>query len=139
MDQEYRISKLGGGIAISIAFFIDLVQMGLALLVIGGVLNTFVISPIVYLSFWTWLKLKGVKFLDKKNATTVISGAIIEAIPFINALPGLTVSITRIILNTRLEDMAKKHPVVAKKAKIVDANQPAKQSPSDTLDLREAA
>lgn len=106
MAVEYRISKLGGGIAVFLALSIDLLQLGLDFIGIGGVINPFMITPITYLSFWTWFVLKGIKFGSRKNATTVLIGSIIEMIPYVDLLPGITVMTARIILNSRVEDLA---------------------------------
>ncbi len=104
MPVDYRISKLGGAIAITIALLIDLLQIGLDLVLLGGIINPFIITPIAWLSFWTWFKIKGVKFSEPKNVTAVAIGAIIELIPYVDVLPGNTLAVARIIFNTRVDD-----------------------------------
>lgn len=112
MAVNYRIGKLGGGIAIFIALLIDLAQLALNFLLIGGFLNPFIVSPVVYASFWWWFRSRGVKFSDPKNITTLFIGSLIELIPYVNSLPGLTVMVAKIILNSRVDDIANSGGVV---------------------------
>lgn len=112
---NYRIGKLAFGIAVSLALSIDLTQMGLnAAWGIGGVLNPFIITPSTYLSFWTWFIFRGIKIGSRKNMTTVLIGTLIEMIPYVDLLPGITVMVTRIMLNSRIEDLAASDTIVGK-------------------------
>lgn len=107
-SPRYRIGSLNAFFLISFSLTVDLVQAILDLFIIGGIINR-IISPFVYLILWTWFHFLGIKFAKSgKNAASLLVGFIIEMIPYIDLLPGWTVSTIILISNSRREDAGKK-------------------------------
>lgn len=103
-DVKYRISKLTATFMLVIALIIDLVELLLALLLVGLVLNR-LITLLEWFIFGLWFTILGVPFFTggKRMATTT-GGIIIGLIPGVGALPEFTLSIFLLILISRSED-----------------------------------
>lgn len=115
MNTEYRIGKAAAVMAVIAVLIIDiLIQPLLTFLIVGVVVNPIIITPATGFVFWLWFKGRGVQFASKNNMITTLTAVIIEAIPVINTLPGLTLWVVRVIINTRIEDMANSQGITGK-------------------------
>ena len=65
-----------------------------------GFLVTWIISIWAWLTFYLWFKLKGVNFMQGKNALKLVGGGVIEIvpIPFVSALPAWTAVVVMLII-----------------------------------------
>jgi|GEM_PF-6589739 len=99
-----RISFVTAFFLIATAVTFDLIG-GLAAFVPG--LGT-VVAVFAYILFFLWFALLGVQFMSGKKALqklgTMAVGFIVEALPFLGALPALTMSVILIVLITYAED-----------------------------------
>lgn len=109
---EHKISNVKAGMMISIALVIDGIQALVSLLhfipLLGNiaaiVLNT-VISVTAYASFTLWFALNGIHIFKKPRGVAVtVTTMILEAIPFIKMLPGLSFWVWRIIVISRVKE-----------------------------------
>ncbi|MBI2097836.1 MAG: hypothetical protein HYT46_02815, partial [Candidatus Vogelbacteria bacterium] len=99
-EIHYRISAIESGLMIAVAIIYDLVQIALTWLFIGSWLMTIWAG----MTFGLWFTLKGASIISGRRAASLGIGAIIEAIPLLNALPGWTVSVIISLSVTRAED-----------------------------------
>jgi hypothetical protein len=83
-----------------VALCVDLIQFGINLLspipIIGIPLAVglgFVVSTLAWALFYLYFKMKGVDFSIPKKGIGFVGGAILEFIPFLNALPGWTIGV----------------------------------------------
>ena len=92
---------------IAVAVIYDLVQIALTWLLgwIGvGFIGSWLMTIWAGMTFGLWFTLKGASIISGKRAAALGIGAIIEAIPLLNALPGWTVSVIISLSVTRAED-----------------------------------
>ena len=105
---------------ITVAVIYDLVQIFLTLIGIGFLIN-WIISIWATLTFGTWLALRGISPMKARRGVTWGASVVIKMIPFLNALPGWTVSAITTVTTVRLEDELARHPALAPIAKIGQA------------------
>jgi len=106
-EINYRISVWESGLMIAVAVIYDLVQIALTWLLgwIGvGFIGSWLMTIWAGMTFGLWFTLKGASIISGKRAAALGIGAIIEAIPLLNALPGWTVSVIISLSVTRAED-----------------------------------
>jgi uncharacterized membrane protein len=70
------------------------------------------------LTFFMWFMMSGVRFIKSKNIGVVATSAIIEIIPILNILPGFSLSVWRVIKNTKEEDKERNKKNLKKTTKI---------------------
>ena len=103
---HYRINMLMLVLMIMVALVIEMVQVFLnltVLLAIGGLYVSFLGMTI----FAIWFKILGVTFVGGRAGLKIISlgtAAVIELVPFLNALPSFTLGVLIIALISRMED-----------------------------------
>jgi hypothetical protein len=103
-EQTQRITKTTAAFMIVVAVFFDLLQLLLTVLLIGIVLNP-AIDVVAFLTFYLWFKLKGVSLTSSnKQLIATVSGYIVEIIPILNALPGITIATIARIIVVKTED-----------------------------------
>lgn len=90
------------------ALFFDSLQMFLNFILIGIILNPILVTPLASLTFYLWYKTRGVGLSDSAKRFAAYVGAfLLELIPILNFLPGLTFSTFVMITITRAEDKEK--------------------------------
>ncbi|OGN25458.1 MAG: hypothetical protein A3A13_03135 [Candidatus Yanofskybacteria bacterium RIFCSPLOWO2_01_FULL_43_22] len=104
--HHYRIATWEAGFMIGVAIVFDGVAALLGLLIIGGVVNSFV-AIVASFVFGLWLHSKKVSLADTRVLIRMVSGLVIELIPIVNILPAWTFCIVSTILLTRLQDKSK--------------------------------
>ncbi|MFM2357539.1 MAG: hypothetical protein RJA61_276 [Candidatus Parcubacteria bacterium] len=114
MEAEYYAQKTQSQAGVSRITFLMMMavaivcDISLALIAlipyVGWVING-LLSPCVFILFFTWYKIKGIKYTSMRKMAVLPAGLLIEMIPYINILPGWTVSV---ILNTRGDMVNKK-------------------------------
>lgn len=105
-DHPKRIGNISAGLMISVALIFDAIQTILTFIGIGIIVGPF-ISLWSFLTFFTWFKIKGVTFIDRAGGKKVAAWAgtfLLEAIPGLNSLPGITIATIATIIFTRIED-----------------------------------
>ena len=128
---EYRISTMTWIFMTSVAVVFDLLQILVTLLAV-------VLAPLAVLTipitgaalciFWLWFMINGVSYLSGNKMglklTSALSSSIVELVPVLSALPGVTIGVTGVIIASRIED-AEKAKAAAKKAAQSRPNVPA--------------
>ncbi|MBI4135954.1 MAG: hypothetical protein HY481_00150 [Candidatus Vogelbacteria bacterium] len=107
-EINYRISIWESGLMVAVAVIYDLVQITLTWLLgwIGiGFIGSWLMTLWAGMTFGLWFTLKGASIMSGKRAASFGIGAIIEAIPLLNTLPGWTVSVIISLSVTRAEDI----------------------------------
>ncbi len=102
--NKKKIGWVTAGMIIVLALIFDAIQIFLTLTVIGTVFSWFV-SGLAWIIFLVWFMLLGVSYFDKGGAVrllTVFASVITELLPLINALPGLTIGVTALIVQHNL-------------------------------------
>ena len=104
-------------------------------LIIGafGAIFESILGALGFLTFYIWYKLRGVSFTEGglRKLVTFLGGAFIEIVPFLNALPALTVSVILMILIVKREDARYNKSVARRSAandnvsRVDDYNAPA--------------
>ncbi|MBI2100643.1 MAG: hypothetical protein HYT47_01320 [Candidatus Vogelbacteria bacterium] len=105
---QYRIPVWESSLMIAVAVIYDLVQIALTWLLgwLGlGFIGAWLMTLWAGLTFGLWFTLKGASIMNGRRAASFGLGAIIEAIPLLNALPGWTVSTIISLSVTRAEDI----------------------------------
>jgi hypothetical protein len=95
-NDNYRIDKQTAISMVVVAILFDLISIVPGLNVVSLVLGN--------LTFGLWFKMKGVGLIGKKKIATWGGEGIIEAIPALSALPGITVGVILMLVITRTED-----------------------------------
>ncbi len=112
----YRIPAWEAVMMLIIAGIFDIAQIVLVAVLgwIGGVgfIAPWIFTVLGGLIFGVWFTVKGASIINGRRATSFGLGAIIEAIPGLNALPGWTVAVGLALTATRAEDMGLKLPTV---------------------------
>lgn len=107
MEKIDRIPKGTAILMVGVALFFDLLQMFLNFVLIGFILNPILVTPIAFLTFYLWYKMRGVGLSDSaKRFAVYVAGFLLELIPILNTLPGLTLSTLTMIMIVRAEDKA---------------------------------
>ena len=94
-EIHYRISAIESGLMIAVAVIYDLVQIAMTWVLgwIGiGFIGAWLMTIWATKTFGLWFTLKGASIMSGKRAAAMGLGALIEAIPLLNSLPGWTVS-----------------------------------------------
>lgn len=90
---------------LGVAIFFDVFQMFLNFIIIGMILNPILVTPFASLTFYLWYKMRGVGLSDSaKRFAVYVAGFLLELIPILNTLPGLTLSTALMIVIVRAED-----------------------------------
>lgn len=104
--MTHRIGTVTAGLMIGLAVLVDGIQFLLTLTVIGSIV-AMLISAFVWITFLIWFALCGVSYFDRGAAVRggiVIVSAITELVPFINAVPAVTLGVVALIIHSRIED-----------------------------------
>ena len=107
-EIHYRISAIESGLMIAVAVIYDLIQVAMTWILgwIGiGFIGAWLMTIWATMTFGLWFTLKGASIMSGKRAATLGLGALIEAIPLLNSLPGWTVSTIISLSVTRAEDI----------------------------------
>lgn len=108
-----KIETVTAILMILVALTIDGLQVVLDFIIIGVVFNP-IITAASYLIFFLWFSLGcGIKFRGKK-LTGVATTLIIELIPFLSSLPGITFGVVITILTNWAETTAQKGGIAEK-------------------------
>ncbi|MEK7079947.1 MAG: hypothetical protein AAB883_01640 [Patescibacteria group bacterium] len=107
-----KIGPMTLGLMAGLALVLDVIQFFLTLTVIGSFVSMFV-AMLAWIVFFIWFALLGVSYFDAKGGKKLaIAGVsfISELIPFIDALPGLTIGVIMLVLqhNKEVDEMAAK-------------------------------
>lgn len=62
-----------------------------------------IVSPIAFLTFYLWFKLRGIKFATAKRSGVMGVGFILELIPLLNTLPAWTLSVILVIMDIKMK------------------------------------
>ncbi|MDP2651135.1 MAG: hypothetical protein Q8O98_00940 [bacterium] len=97
--QEPHLKNSTIALMVSVALFCD---------ALGALLNLMAIGPIVtivaYPVFAMWFYMKGIKLLSPKRLTIQGGTLIVEILPLISALPGITAMVVLTILDARVKE-----------------------------------
>lgn len=89
---------------LAVAVLFDLVNATVNLIPFLGQVFSVLISIVGYCLFGFWFMKRGVGFVDPRKAASFFGSSIIEAIPILNILPGLTLGVFLTIAVVQLED-----------------------------------
>lgn len=82
------------------ALFFDGFQTLLNFILMG-----WLVTPLAFLTFYLWFRMKGVNFASAKRAGTMGLGFLIEIMPIINTLPAWTLAVVLIILDIKKKEL----------------------------------
>ncbi len=108
--EEQEIKKVTGAFMIIVAIIFDAVQALINLIPIVGQVLSFFISIFSFLTFYVWFKMNGISFAKPKRALKFGGGMLVEAIPILNVLPALTLSVFMMISETRMKKVLSQIP-----------------------------
>ena len=89
---------------IAVALLFDVVNASLNLIPFLGQILSVLVSIVAYCTFGFWFLKRGVGFANPKRAVTFFGSGVIEAIPVLNILPGVTLGVALTIAMVQLED-----------------------------------
>lgn len=117
-----RIDRSTGLLMIVTAFLLDTIQAALALMPIVGILLGPLMSFIIWLTFFIWLKLHGVTVGDNiKRIGIMLAGFVFESIAILDVLPIWTATILIMVVLVRREDKKKIKDFIKAKQSAVDS------------------
>lgn len=99
--KEIALESHTIALMISTAAFFDVLQW-----VMAFILMDWLISIFAYLTFFVWFAVYKIKFTSPKRFLTAGTSMLLEIIPFVAALPALTVAVTIISLDTKIKKIA---------------------------------
>lgn len=104
-----RIDSSTGNLMVITALGFDFFQGIIGMLpIVGPMIAGFIINPIVFLTFFVWLKLHGVSIGDSvQRLALMFGGFLIELIPLLNILPAWTLTIFMTVLIVQRSDKRK--------------------------------
>jgi len=101
---------------IFVALLFDAAQAIIGWVPIAGNILADLFSVAVFLTFFLWFRMYGISMLTPKRLKALITGGVIEMIPFINILPAWTGVVIYLIGTTKINEIVEKHPKLAKAA-----------------------
>lgn len=138
MNTTYRISGFSLWAVVGFALTLDLLQFLLTLTVVGSV-GAFFLGAVGGIALWLIFILHGVKYSGSgalKKIGASFGTLVLEMIPFIDALPLITVGAVMVILQTRKEDVEKQKQQEAEENQRMRSLQ---QQQADWAQARQAA
>lgn len=102
--QPSRIDTGTGAMMIAVALLFDTMNAGINLIPFLGQILGVLVSIVAYCTFGFWFMKRGVGFTNPKRAVTFFGSGLIEAIPILNVLPGVTVGVVLTVLMVQFED-----------------------------------
>lgn len=102
--QTNRIDTGTGAMMIAVALLFDTMNAGINLIPFLGQVLSVLISIFAYCTFAFWFMKRGVGFANPKRAITFFGSGLIEAIPVLNILPGITIGVVLTVLMVQFED-----------------------------------
>jgi hypothetical protein len=109
MAVPYRINNVTFGLILAATAVVDLIGFLLALTVIGSIVGTFM-GVLAGILLWITFMIHGVKYSGTaglKKVAATFGTMVLEMIPMINALPMVTTGAVIVVLQSRIEDIAK--------------------------------
>ncbi len=92
----YRISKTTGAMMMTLAIICDILSI---IPIVDDI-----VAILYLLIFFVWFSIKGVPYFSSSNFKTQIAVAIVEFIPLVSILPGISYSVFKRIATSRVED-----------------------------------
>lgn len=114
--EKSQISETTIFLMIFSALCLDGLQALIGWIPLFGNILAGLLSIFIFLTFFLWFKIHGITMLTPKRLTALAGGGIIEMVPFINIFPAWTGVVIYLIGTTKVRELAKKHPGLAKKA-----------------------
>jgi len=98
MEEKHkkRIGNLTFGLMVALAIILDIIS------IIPGA--NIIVDIVAALVFGLWFMLRGVGFVNPRRFSVGIIAIIIELVPFLSILPGITAGVVITILSVRTED-----------------------------------
>lgn len=112
-NEEQEIKKVTAAFMIIVALIFDGVQALVNLIPVIGQVLSFFISIFSFLTFYVWFKMNGVSFSKPKKVLRFWGGAFVEAIPILNVLPALTLSVFVMLSETRTKKVLSQVPGIS--------------------------
>ena len=98
---------------ISTALLFDTIQALFGWIPIVGNILAGLFSIFIFLTFFLWFWMHGIKMISPKRFAAMGLGGIIEMIPYINILPAWTLVVVYLIGTTKIKEFTQKHPGLA--------------------------
>ena len=145
MKKKERISLITAGLIIALAVATDFLQGLLTLTIVGSIPSMF-LGALVGIILWLIFIIHGVKYSGVgglKKIAASFGTMVLEIVPFVGALPLVTIGAVLIILQTRREDAekAKKQEAqmaATQKNALMEAQMAARQTANDNNAKRAA-
>lgn len=112
-EQDVRINGFHKYALLSVAFAVDFLQFIFVFIPVIGIFLSSILTVVMRIVFWVWLRILGVGFADKSNRYFVnVSMTIVEMLPLLNnIIPGWCIGTLVIIRQVEREDMEKQREV----------------------------
>ena len=108
---------------VAVALLFDLITFLINFIPIAGQIISIIIGGISYGVFIIWFISKRVRLMTSKRFATMGGGLIVELLPIINMLPGITLSVVLTILSTKAKEVEKKTKTKKNVLKLVRQNE----------------
>jgi len=118
-DKETQIKDTTAFLMIFTALCFDGIQALIGWIPFVGNALADMMSIFIFLTFFLWFYMNGIKMVTPKRLGSLGGGGVIEMIPFINILPAWTLVVVYLIGTTKLKELAAKNPTLAKGAMAV--------------------
>lgn len=116
MDKGAKLKDVTIFLMIGTALFFDFFQTVVGWIPFVGNVAAMIVSGFAFMTFFLWFYLNGISMITPKRLLAMIGGGIIEMIPYINILPGWTLTVVFLIGTTKVTEFAQKHSRVASMA-----------------------
>ncbi|MEQ1561335.1 MAG: hypothetical protein ABL899_01270 [Nitrospira sp.] len=109
-DDNEEIGDIQSIMLISTAVFFDICQALADFIPFAGWIAGVFVNIFAFLTFYVWLKMLGMSFVNPKRAGIMGGGFLIEMIPIVNALPAWTFAVVTLIGTTKAKRIIGKIP-----------------------------
>lgn len=114
--KEPKLSEITIFLMIFTALCFDGGQMVVGWIPVLGNIIAGVVDLFAFMTFFVWFKMHGIQMMTPKRLSSMLGAGVIEMIPFLNILPAWTLAVVYLIGTTKIQELASKHPTLAKGA-----------------------
>jgi hypothetical protein len=95
--EKHSITTTTKILMVGTAIFFDVVQLLVNFIPGIGQVLAVLVNIFAQMTFWLWFTMKGVKYNSGKRLGAFLGGFLLELIPILDALPGITIEVVAIL------------------------------------------
>ncbi len=114
MNEERGLSNATIFFMIVVALFFDAIQIVIQLAIVAGQIISEVLNVVVFLIFFLWFMIHGIRFLKPKRLLAFGGGFLVEAMT-LGILPVWTISVAITALDARVGKIVPVLDIISKK------------------------